>query len=430
MRSGSPIKPRGAARRLRAAALAAGATALLGHAAAAVAEQPQEAPRTLDPSGRQPVERGMPPDPYAPPGQPAPSPSPAQPQAPASGEGEQAEDTGFYHYDDILGGPRRRGAGGQVPPQHEVGRGDTLWDITALYFHDPFEWPRVWALNPHITNPHWIYPGDEVRLRGEADESGRGAELAGPATAATGDGPATTAPRRAATASVALRQIAFVDRSDLEDAAVVAGAPSERQLLTFGDTIYLDEVVGLRRGQTYAIYTDEREVKHPHTGEVVGAYVRLLGEVEIVGMRDGERAVARITRAMDAVERGARVAPLVRRFASVDPVPARTDARGLIVATIEIGELVGAHQLVVIDRGRSGGIVVGNSMYVVRRGDGYTPRLGPLSHVGQDDDQYPPRIVGTIRVIEVSEGTSLGLVMSSALEVGVGDHVLMRADLD
>jgi hypothetical protein len=428
MRSGSPIARGGRTRSLRYAALTAGLSVLLVHGAA-TAQQPQEVPRTLDPSGRQPVERGMPPDPYAPPGQP-PS-APVQPHhAPAQADAEQPEDTGFYHYDGILGTPRGRRAGGQLPPQHEVSRGDTLWDITQLYFDDPFEWPRVWALNPQITNPHWIYPGDEVRLLGDGDGSvSRGAELAGPASAASADAPATGA-RRAAQASFTLRQLAFVDRADLEDAAIVAGSPTERQLLTFGDTIYLDEVAGLRRGQTYAIYTDEREVVHPHTGEVVGAYVRLLGEVEVVGVRDGERAVARITRAVDAVERGARVAPLVRRFAAVEPVPARRNLRGVIVATIEIGELVGAHQLVVIDQGRADGLEVGNPVYVVRRGDGFRPRLGPISHVGQDDDRYPPRIIGQIRVIEVSEGTSLGLVMSSALEVGVGDHVIMRGDLE
>ena len=25
-------------------------------------------------------------------------------------------------------------------------------------------WPKLWALNPHVTNPHWIYPGTEIRF--------------------------------------------------------------------------------------------------------------------------------------------------------------------------------------------------------------------------------------------------------------------------
>src|SRR5262249_41651714 len=53
---------------------------------------------------------------------------------------------------------------GPVPELHVVRRGDTLWDICWFYFNDPWQWPRVWSYNPQITNPHWIYPGDLVRL--------------------------------------------------------------------------------------------------------------------------------------------------------------------------------------------------------------------------------------------------------------------------
>ena len=47
---------------------------------------------------------------------------------------------------------------------HVVEPGDTLWDITARVFGDPFLWPKVWSYNPEITNPNWIYPGDIIRF--------------------------------------------------------------------------------------------------------------------------------------------------------------------------------------------------------------------------------------------------------------------------
>ena len=52
-----------------------------------------------------------------------------------------------------------------MPETHVVKEGDTLWDITQAYYGDPYRWPEVWSYNPNITNPHWIYPDAEVRIR-------------------------------------------------------------------------------------------------------------------------------------------------------------------------------------------------------------------------------------------------------------------------
>ena len=52
-----------------------------------------------------------------------------------------------------------------VPALVEVQEGDTLWQLCDHYLADARMWPTVWALNPHITNPHWIYPGDIIRMR-------------------------------------------------------------------------------------------------------------------------------------------------------------------------------------------------------------------------------------------------------------------------
>jgi hypothetical protein len=45
-----------------------------------------------------------------------------------------------------------------------VKEGDTLWDLSDEYLHDPFAWPDLWENNRHIQDPHWIYPGDSIYL--------------------------------------------------------------------------------------------------------------------------------------------------------------------------------------------------------------------------------------------------------------------------
>ena len=55
----------------------------------------------------------------------------------------------------------------EYAPQTQVyiiERGDTLWDISSRFLESPWYWPQLWALNPYITNPHLIYPGEPIAL--------------------------------------------------------------------------------------------------------------------------------------------------------------------------------------------------------------------------------------------------------------------------
>ncbi len=45
-----------------------------------------------------------------------------------------------------------------------IQEGDTLWDISDKFLDSPWYWPKIWEMNQYITNPHWIYPGNELKF--------------------------------------------------------------------------------------------------------------------------------------------------------------------------------------------------------------------------------------------------------------------------
>lgn len=312
---------------------------------------------------------------------------------------------------------------GPVPDLHVVRKGDTLWDISFYYFNDPWQWPKVWSYNPQITNPHWIYPGDLVRLL----PKGQFIEAAGPAPVDTKPEPIADRPLPAPTRKleVGIKQTAFVEKSDLDKSITIDGAVDEKELLGDGDSVYLSYPEGKppQVGQRYSIYLPGKSVREGSND--YGSYVRVAGTLEVVSVKQDKRARGVILSANREIQRGMKVGPLVKMYKNVPPVAPTVDAQGSIVGMLAKDQLIGDGEVVFISVGKKSGVVPGNRMFVVRRGDALPPRMD--DGVGKDDRRFPARALGEIVVVEVGEKVSVGLVTLSVQEMEIGDIVMMQS---
>lgn len=312
-----------------------------------------------------------------------------------------------------------------IPPTYTVRRGDTLWDVTGRFYGNPWEWPRVWSYNPEITNPHWIYPDDVLRLL--APERQAAPEQA------SAPGVRVSRPRRAEVeGTVFLRQEGYLDPEALAQAGVITGSPEDHMLLAPYDSVYVefDEDVGEPRGE----YTVFREIpSSERRPEESGTLVRIYGTLRIDSY-DRDRRIARATiiEALDPIERGFRVAPMPRQFDLVPPRPADRDLETEVAATLRPRELLGAEQVVFLPVGHEEGVALGNRFFILRTGDVWReqlpaePRNAGATEEPPAPGELPVEVVAEGRVVHVRPHSATLLITRSVDAVQLGDRAQMR----
>jgi hypothetical protein len=366
---------------------------------------------------------------------PVPPPTPSSPSVivvgpdgsvrqPGQGQGQDAAPSNTFVSSDrpaVPGDEPDVVRGGAVPELHVVRHGDTLWDICALYFNDPWQWPKVWSYNPQVTNPHWIFPGDLIRLlpRGMFSQ-------AAPPSAPSQPSAIDHLPPPLRSSNVGIKQTAFVEKSDLDRSITIVGAEDEKVLLGKDDEVYLEYPQGKppKVGDRYSIYIPGNLIKS--NGSEVGAYVQVLGSVVIKSVSQDKRARGVVTESNREIERGAKIGPLLKEFHPVPPVAAKIDAQGNVVAMLTYDQLIGQGEVLFVDLGKKSGIEVGNRMFVVRRGDAHPQLMS--RQAGQDDRAFPARALGEVLIVDVGERISVGLVTLAVQEMAIGDLVMMQAE--
>lgn len=354
------------------------------------------------------------------PGAPSPLPPPEPGRVSKAGEGKKPTGRVVYDTDvgEVEGGAEPGEAASGVPEVHVVKKGDTLWEISSFYFHNPWAWPKLWAYNPVITNPHWIYPGDVIHLA----PPGQVPAMLPPPTAPQGETPRKIT-RAELPNELFLRQTAFVEPGELRAAGKIVGSKEEKIMLATLDEAYVqfppDEKV--QPGDRLSVFKSIRVLQHPVTKKRLGDIVQIFGDVEVKSITNGHIARVVVVDSTEDMQRGYRVGPLKRQFKMVQPRASSQDLTGVVVDTLHPREIVGTETLVFVDRGKKDGVEVGNRFVVVRRGDGYQPLRSRGLPV--DDKRFPRETIGELLVLDVREGVSTGFMMTEAKETLIGDRV-------
>lgn len=353
----------------------------------------------------------------------------------------------------ILG---QRKTGGVVPSMHAVRKGDTLWDLCATYYNNPWMWPKVWSYNPQIQNPHWIYPGDQLRLRAGATASSMESVNIGPSGVRTmgadgaGGGGLTNRRPVVPRQTVFLRTAGYLGDPKDEVWGELVGAREEQMLLADGNHAYMMMREGAepQLGQTLTVFNAVRAPKVPKGARAPkGQIVAFKGTVR-VDQFDPETRIARgeIIESLDVIERGAKVGPVGRRFDVVAPKRNEQDLWARVLTSFYPHEIMGQHQVFFIDRGSEDGLQPGNRLFVVDRGDRWRETLETTTKMARgrvrtdvpervkveytplkgEQKDFPEEVVAEVRVVQTEKDASLVMVTSATREIEPGDRLVAR----
>lgn len=340
----------------------------------------------------------------------------------------------------------------QVPDIHLVRRGDTLWDLCNHYYQNPYAWPKVWSYNPQIANPHWIYPGDQVRLTSATGGGSMQALALGNRKSSTlGSGSLGLRRPTVNRDTVFLRDQGYIGDPKRDVWGELVGSDEEQMMLADGNhvVLMLRSDVTVATGQELTVF---KSVRQPEKVEGArrppGEIVAIRGTVKIIDFNpETHMARAMLTESVDVVERGAKVGPVGRRFDVVPPVKTGAKVAARVLTSIYPNVYIARDQIAFIDKGSEDGLLQGSRLFVVRKGDSWHASLAtsspmqrrrmliqsPEEAASEDtplsdhEDKFPEDTIAELRVLRTEKYSSIALVVESKRELVSGDLAVTRA---
>lgn len=308
----------------------------------------------------------------------------------------------------------------EQPTIYVIKQGDTLWGLSERFIKDPNYWPNMWANNSQVTNPHFIYPGQKVRVFPDRLEFVSMEQTATPQKAA----PVTSAEMEQDVADERSYPVfgneGFLLEKDIKPAGTVIGIHNDRILAGDDDIVYTDigTAQGAKGGEKFSIFRKDSNVIHPVTNEVMGTRIASLGTLYLTDMeRRSSRAI--ISGVSKEISPGSYLMPYneIRRHEIPLKMTTR-DLKGYIIDSGSGVSIIAAGDVVYIDLGSAQGAEVGNMLYIVR-----DVTLDQRYAEGRID-KLPQELLGALVVIETGKNVATALVVKSIDAIYKGDRLV------
>lgn len=312
--------------------------------------------------------------------------------------------------------------------EYIVEKNDNLWDISTKKLDDPFLWPKLWNVNPHIENPDLIYPGTKIFIpsREELMQIPVTALPAKEIPVARKQKTIKSEPKSIWKYAPLMQRKHIIEKNlyiasgwisdTYPSIGEITSSPTNQQMTSKNDIVYFELPESLSPVKPALILSgneasmtvkrffairDIKIVKHPVSGKRIGHQIRISGILEVIG-KDGNMIKAKITDSFEDVHIGDGLLPYQELEPPLIPDTVRTpDIQGYIIESHMSSYLVSEGNIVFLDKGENDGIKVGDVFTALREHPAESP-------------------IGKIQIVSLQPSTSGAVILQNSQEIKIG----------
>ncbi|MBW3698419.1 LysM peptidoglycan-binding domain-containing protein [Vibrio sp. T187] len=304
-----------------------------------------------------------------------------------------------------------------APQTYIVVKGDTLWDIAAMYLDSAWLWPRLWQVNPDIDNPHLIYPGDKLSL---VWRNGQPVLSLKPVIKLS---PKIRISEKKAVPTVDeglvlpyLNSDRLIDEDTLNAAARVLGTNEGRKFLTHADRVFIS---GIWEHKKWGIYRRVETYSREKPSANITS-LRLVATARLTETKDQFSGLQVDSQLQEILLNDVALPEVSNEGSELSttfyPIPSPLGESATILGSIEGSQYSAKNQVVIIDKGAFDDLRQGSMFELLESGATVYGTQGNYSYESSssgEEYQLPDTPAGSLMIIRPYEYFSLALVTNS-----------------
>ena len=306
---------------------------------------------------------------------------------------------------------------------YTVKEGDTLWDLSDRFADSPRQWPELWHRNRQLTNPHWIYPGQRIRI---FQKSWIG-ELFRQKTIVPGVTQIQVPdPEPVPTFSYSsIDSIGYIKKDPVISSGTIIKVKDDKEMISHGDMVYIKPVDGrsFSPGERYTVYRTFEGLKGSKGKKDIGIQYYLTGIVRIAEV-EPRYAIGYITQSFRTIRLDDRLVPYQPKSSEIELTKSIVGLEGRIIASEAHASIMGDNTIAFIDRGIRNGVKPGQWYHIYYQGEHL---LDPKE---KENVLLKAVDFGELLVLHTEATTSTVLITRSDRSIVPGDriHAIVQPD--